>query len=105
MLHQCTANSTLNKKSCVSPRVQGNNAIWLRDPVTSQHKDCLLEDQAENASLEMPTFGCIPLNPISIYQGPTKVWHSIPSVLQAHKMIRDTGIPNFGGYIFLSIST
>ena len=31
------------------------------------------------------------------YQGTSKVWYSIFSVLQAHKMIRNSGIPNLLG--------
>ena len=41
------------------------------------------------------TFRCIPFTPIVIYQRPFKVWHSIPDVLEAHKMIRDSGVQNF----------
>ena len=42
-------------------------------------------------------FGCIPLTPIVLYQGTHRVWQNIPDVLQAHRMIRDSGIPNILG--------
>ena len=42
-------------------------------------------------------FGCIPLAPILLYQGTHRVWQNISEVLQAHGMIRDSGIPNFSG--------
>ena len=42
-------------------------------------------------------FGCIPLTPIQLHQGSQKVWQNIPEVLQAHRMIRDSGIPIFLG--------
>ena len=42
-------------------------------------------------------FGCIPLTPILLYQGTQRVWQNVPEVLQAHRMIRDSGVPNFMG--------
>ena len=49
------------------------------------------------------TFGCIPLTPISLYQGPPRVWHSIPDVLQEHRMIWDSGIPNYAFLLRLTL--
>ena len=40
-------------------------------------------------------FGCIPLAPIYVYQGPEQYWEQIPYVLNVHRLIRGTGIPNF----------
>ena len=42
-------------------------------------------------------FGCVPLAPIYVYKGEHKVWHSVPDVLTAHRLIKNTGIPNFLG--------
>ena len=42
-------------------------------------------------------FGCIPLAPIYVYKGPTRYWDSIPDILTAHKLIRQSGLPNFLG--------
>ena len=64
------------------------------------------EDQSQNTfcpdflkSIQQlgSTFRCIPLTPITVYLGPLKVWQTVPTVLKAHKMIQDTGIPNFLG--------
>ena len=42
-------------------------------------------------------FGCVPLAPIYVYTGPTRYWDSIPDILTAHKLIRQSGLPNFLG--------
>ena len=42
-------------------------------------------------------FGCIPLNPIYVYQGPSRTWDPITDVQTAHRLIKNTGIPNFWG--------
>ena len=42
-------------------------------------------------------FGCVPLAPSYVYKGQSQVWESVPDVLTAHKLIRDSGLPNFLG--------
>ena len=42
-------------------------------------------------------FGCVPLVPIYVYRGPTRHWDCIPYVLTAHKLIRQSELPNFLG--------
>ena len=41
------------------------------------------------------TFGYIPLSNLKLYQGPQITWDTTPSILQAHKLIRQSGVPNF----------
>ena len=64
------------------------------------------QQQSDNASCRefiMSTkqlgsnFGCIPLTPMLLYQGSHKVWQEVPEILQAHKLIRNSGMPNFLG--------
>ena len=40
-------------------------------------------------------FSFVPLTPLQTYQGPTIELNSIPDVIQAHKIVRQTGLPNF----------
>ena len=42
-------------------------------------------------------FGCVPLAPIYVSKGAHKVWHSIPDLLMAHRLIKSMCIPNFLG--------
>ena len=42
-------------------------------------------------------FRCIPLDTFVTYKGPDVHWAVIPDILQAHRLIKDSGIPNFLG--------
>ena len=42
-------------------------------------------------------FGCIPLGDFKLYTGPPVIWQSVPDIIQAHKLIRASGVPNFWG--------
>ena len=39
--------------------------------------------------------GFIPLTDLKLYQGPEKHWRVVPDLIQAHKMVRSSGVPNF----------
>ena len=39
--------------------------------------------------------GYIPLNDLTIYHGPHIFWEKIPDILEANKIICDSGVPNF----------
>ena len=40
-------------------------------------------------------FGYIPLHDLKIYNGPQVYWEKIPDILEAHTIIRQSGVPNF----------
>ena len=42
-------------------------------------------------------FGCIPLMEFRLYTGHPVTWHSVPDNIQAHNLIRFSGVPNFWG--------
>ena len=42
-------------------------------------------------------FGCISLGDCKLYTGPPIIWHSVPDIIQAHNLIRASGVPNFLG--------
>ena len=42
-------------------------------------------------------FGCVPLSPINLFTGDPTYWENIPDTITAHKLIRQSGIPNFLG--------
>ena len=42
-------------------------------------------------------FGCVPLSPITTYSGPDISWQNIPSIIEAHRLVRASGKPNFLG--------
>ena len=39
--------------------------------------------------------GFVPLTPLTVYEGPPKMWQSCPDIIQAHKIMKETGLPNF----------
>ena len=42
-------------------------------------------------------FGCIPLGDFKLYIGPPVTWQLVPDIIQAHNLIRDSGVPNLWG--------
>ena len=42
-------------------------------------------------------FGCIPLSEIASFNGTPMYWKEVPNIIQAHKLIRNSGLPNFLG--------
>ena len=40
-------------------------------------------------------FGYIPLNDLKIYNGPDIFWQNIPDILEALRIIQNSGVPNF----------
>ena len=53
------------------------------------YKNCLYQNDK--------LFGFVPLNDLMVYTGPEVVWGSIPDIVEAHRKIRNSGIPNFMG--------
>ena len=41
-------------------------------------------------------FGCVPLDKFVTYKDPDVYWKAISDTLEAHKLSRDSGMPNFG---------
>ena len=40
-------------------------------------------------------FGCIPASEIALFDGTPTYWEKIPDIIQAHRLVRDSGLPNF----------
>ena len=40
-------------------------------------------------------FGFIPYNDLVIYTGQEVVWRSVPDIIQAHELVRQSALPNF----------
>ena len=61
--------------------------IWARKNESKDYNGCITQNVDE--------FGYIPLNDLVTYQGPLVIWENTPSVLEAHKLIRQSGVPKF----------
>ena len=64
-----------------------------------QHSSCYSSHNITNESREQlgSKFGCLPLSPILLYNGDPKHRSEVLDVLQAHRLIRESGVPNFWG--------
>ena len=60
--------------------------IWQNKHLSKDHVACLDQNGGD--------FGYIPLNDLKIYHGPDIFWEKIPDILEDHKIIRDSGVPN-----------
>ena len=59
---------------------------------------CSSQDVCQKSRVQLGSkFGCFPLSPILLYNGNPKHHRVIPDVLQAHRLLRASGLPNFLG--------
>ena len=61
--------------------------IWNNKNASKDYKASIQQNGVQ--------FGYIPLNDLKIYQGPEVIWKQTPGIIQAHKLIRQSGVPNF----------
>ena len=74
------------------------NTVSANTDMTSfcdEYHRCLEQNRVE--------FGCVPLSPLRLFTGDPTYWEQIPDILSAHKMIRESGLPNFWVSEFLFI--
>ena len=61
--------------------------VWKNKHLSKDHMACLAQNGGD--------FGYIPLNDLKVYEGPDIVWKKVPDIIEAHKIIRNSGVPNF----------
>ena len=61
---------------------------------SSQTYNSSTNTEAPTLTPHLP-FGFIPKGPLTLYTGPPVVWQSVPDILQAHFMIKTSGLPNY----------
>ena len=61
--------------------------VWQNRHNSTDRQACIQQNGNE--------FGYIPVNNLHTYNGPEVHWHIVPDILQAHQIIRHTGVPNF----------
>ena len=61
--------------------------VWQNKHLSKDHVACIAQNGGD--------FGYIPLNDLQIYNGPDISWQNIPDILEAHKIIRNSGVPNY----------
>ena len=61
--------------------------VWKNKHLSKDHVACLTQNGGD--------FGYIPLNDLLVYNGPHVFWEKVPDILEAHNIIRHSGVPNF----------
>ena len=81
-----------------------NNKILSDTPVTGAKDETNLDNKdiaplvMEKAKQQLAGhFGCLHLQDLVAYERPNKVLQQVRNILQAHKLVRASGISNFGG--------
>ena len=68
-----------------------------------QHSSCYSSHNTTHESRELGSkFGCLTLSPVLLYNGDPKHRSEVLDVLQAHRLIRQSGVPNFWALEFWS---
>ena len=60
--------------------------VWKNKQFSTDYRACIAQNGGQ--------FGYIPLQDLKIYEGPPAHWDRVPDILQAHKIIRQSGVPN-----------
>ena len=71
------------------------NPVCNGDVDSTLRMDCVEYEACE--AQNGVEFGCVPLSPIKLYTQDPKYWETIPDIITAHKLIRQSGLPNFLG--------
>ena len=61
--------------------------VWQNKSSSKDHAACISQNGGD--------FGYIPLQDLTIYNGPQISWGRVPDLLEAHTIIRNSGAPNF----------
>ena len=56
---------------------------------SKDHNRCMYQNKAR--------FGFLPYNDLLVYTGQEVIWANIPNIIEAHNLIRKSGLPNFLG--------
>ena len=61
--------------------------VWKHRQNSKDYEACLKQNNG--------TFGYVPLTDLKIYTGLPVKWDIIPDIIQAHNLVRQSGVPNF----------
>ena len=61
--------------------------IWNHRDTSKDHKACVMQNNG--------IFGYVPLTDLKIYTGPPVKWDAVPDSIQAHNLVKKSGVPNF----------
>ena len=74
---------------CVEP----SNVVKIpKDIIDNRH---LCKDYNNCIQQTGSEIGFVPLTPLKLFEGPPKVWDICPDIIQAHKLMKESGLPNY----------
>ena len=61
--------------------------VWNQKDYCKDYKACLSQSD--------DIFGYVPLTDLKTYTGPSVKWDTVSDIIEAHKLVRQSGVPNF----------
>ena len=61
--------------------------VWNQKGSCKDYRACIAQNN--------DTFGYVPLTDLKIYTGPTVKWDIVPHIIEAHNLVRQSGVPKF----------
>ena len=79
-------NQNTREPKILAASVQNDIDVVVQDPVLVKAKQQL-----------RTAFGCLPLSSIMLFNCDPTYYSEIPDIIQTHRLVRQGGLPNFGG--------
>ena len=79
-------NQNTREPKILAASVQNDIDVVVQDPVLVKAKQQL-----------GTAFGCLPLSSIMLFNCDPTYYSEIPDIIQTHRLVRQSGLPNFGG--------
>ena len=61
--------------------------VWNHKENSKDYKACIIQNNG--------IFGYVPFTDLKIYTGPPVKWDIVPDIIEAHNLVRQSGVPNF----------
>ena len=100
--NQSTPKDCLSMHPSIGPHVQNRNS---EPQYFNSSKECAFNAEYDapydhmlhliNSQKNTKHFGFSPKSALKIYEGQPVQWHQVPDILQAHRLIKDSNLPNF----------
>ena len=78
----------------LNPAHSNSRVTATQYTVTSGHKDKVLQKAKEQIGT---AFGCLQLSTIQLFTGEATHYDNIPDIIHMHRLVRQSGVPNFLG--------
>ena len=100
MTSQVTSTSSVSHKTIQDTGISTKLKPQYSSPVLNIGQlddNDVMPSQTSNSALHshQSAFGFLPTSPLKIYTGDPVYWETIPDLIKAHKLIRQSGLPNF----------